>query len=116
VFLCTSTKAEMDSPYNAQRVMKVDVDEGYIDVFTADKLQSTTIGYTRPWGSGAVKRKTGDTESDDEDIGAKRSRKGPATHNNRPRVGCPFYKKSPNLHHDKMSCRGTGFAEMGKLK
>jgi hypothetical protein len=106
----------MDSPYNAQRVTKVDVDEESIDVFTADKLPSTTIGYTRLSGSGAIKRKTGDTESDDEVISAKRSRKRPATQNNRPRVGCPFYKKSPDLHHDKMSCRGTGFAEMGKLK
>jgi hypothetical protein len=32
------------------------------------------------------------------------------------RVGCPFYKKDPQSHLDRMSCRGRGWAEMGKLK
>ncbi|KAF1847456.1 uncharacterized protein K460DRAFT_414201 [Cucurbitaria berberidis CBS 394.84] len=31
------------------------------------------------------------------------------------RVGCPFYKKDPKKHQ-KGSCRGVGYAEMGKLK
>jgi hypothetical protein len=32
------------------------------------------------------------------------------------RVGCPFFKKDPQSHAQKMSCRGLGWAEMGKLK
>jgi len=31
------------------------------------------------------------------------------------RVGCPYHKKDP-VKYTKVSCRGIGFAEMGKLK
>ncbi|KAF2821521.1 hypothetical protein CC86DRAFT_105610 [Ophiobolus disseminans] len=36
--------------------------------------------------------------------------------NGKRRVGCPYFKKDPKSHAQKMSCRGIGFAEMAKLK
>lgn len=34
----------------------------------------------------------------------------------KPRVGCPYFKRDPNGQRHKVSCRGLGFAEMAKLK
>ncbi|PVI05006.1 hypothetical protein DM02DRAFT_611118 [Periconia macrospinosa] len=32
------------------------------------------------------------------------------------RVGCPYYIKDPNKHHNTLSCRGAGFKEVAKLR
>lgn len=63
----------------------------------APKRRATTEPLQRP----LMKRRRSDTSERQDD---------------RPRVGCPFYRKDPSAHAATTSCHGKGFCEMGKLK
>jgi hypothetical protein len=56
---------------------------------------------TEPLQHHSMKRRRSDTSEKQDD---------------RPRVGCPFYRKDPSAHAATTSCHGKGFCEMGKLK
>jgi hypothetical protein len=69
----------------------------------------------RPRGNERSSNNGNGNDSDDEDRPKKKGDRGLADRLPRRRLKCPFYQREPE-RYTKAACRGTGFADMAKLK
>jgi hypothetical protein len=90
----------------SNNVDELEADQSGLTASTTERLKSMSLSLVD------------DSSVLDEDGRCKKKRKREATRNDgepRPRLKCPYSLSQPG-NHTRASCRGVGFADMGKMK